>query len=63
MIAFLHVLKDNYIAIKDEIIIKTDLSSRKIDRLIKNLKSKGSIKRIGSNKTGYLEMKEVWLQK
>ena len=31
--------------------------------LIKNLKSKGLIKIIGSNKTGYLEMKEVGPQK
>lgn len=56
-------LKDNHRAIKDEIIINTDLSSRKIEHLIKNLKSKGLVKRIGSNKTGYLEMKEVGLQK
>ncbi len=55
-IAILNVLKDNHRAIKEEIIIKTNFSSRKIDRLIKNLKSKGLIKRIGSNKTGYWDV-------
>ena len=55
-IAVLNVLKDNHKAIKEEIIIKTNFSSRKIDRLIKNLKAKGLIKRIGSNKTGYWEV-------
>lgn len=49
-------LKDNHRAIKEEIIIKTNFSGRKIDRLIKNLKSKGLIKRIGSNKTGYWDV-------
>lgn len=57
-IAILNVLKDNHRAIKEEIIIKTNFSSRKIDRLIQNLKSKGLIKRIGSNKTGYWEIVE-----
>lgn len=55
-IAVLNVLKDNHRAIKEEIIIKTNFSGRKIDRLIKNLKSKGLIKRIGSNKTGYWDV-------
>lgn len=55
-VTVLNVLKDNHRAIKEEIIIKTNFSGRKIDRLIKNLKSKGLIKRIGSNKTGYWDV-------
>lgn len=55
-IVILNLLKYNHRAIKNEIIIKTNFSSRKIDRLIKNLKSKGLIKRIGSNKTGYWDV-------
>ena len=58
-IAVLNALKDNHKAIKEEIInklLKTNFSSRKIDRLIKNLKAKGLIKRIGSKKTGYWEI-------
>lgn len=42
-IAVLNALKDNHRAIKEDI-------------KIKNLKSKGFIKRIGSNKTGYWEV-------
>lgn len=52
-IAVLNVYKANKKALKEEVINKTKLSSRTIDRIISSLKSKGLLKRIGSNKTGY----------
>ena len=52
----LAVFKSNKNAIKDEAIKQTGLSSRTIDRIIKSLKEKGLLRRIGSNKNGYWEV-------
>jgi ATP-dependent DNA helicase RecG len=52
----LAVFKSNKNAIKDETIKQTGLSSRTIDRIIKSLKQKGLLRRIGSNKNGYWEV-------
>ena len=49
-------MKNNKNAIKQDIIRDTGLSSRTIDRIIKTLKEKELIKRVGSNKTGYWEV-------
>ncbi len=54
--AVLSVFKENKNAIKDEVISQTGLSSRTIDRIIKSLKEKELLKRIGSNKNGYWEV-------
>ena len=54
--AVLTVFKTNKNAIKDEVIRQTGLSSRTIDRIIKSLKEKELLKRIGSNKNGYWEV-------
>ena len=52
----LSVFKNNRNAIKKDIINKTRYSSRTIDRIIRSLKDKELIKRIGSNKNGYWEL-------
>lgn len=52
----LSVFKTNKNAIKDDVIRQTGLSSRTIDRIIKSLKEKALLRRIGSNKNGYLEV-------
>ena len=52
----LSVFKNNRNAIKEDIIGETGYSSRTIDRIIRSLKDKGLIKRIGSNKNGYWEV-------
>ena len=54
--AVLTVFKVNKNAIKDDVIRQTGLSSRTIDRIIKSLKEKELLKRIGSNKNGYWEV-------
>ena len=51
----LSVFKNNRNAIKKDIINETRYSSRTIDRIIRSLKDKELIKRIGSNKIGYWE--------
>ncbi len=51
----LSVFKVNKNAVKDDVIKQTGLSSRTIDRIIKSLKEKELLKRIGSNKSGYWE--------
>lgn len=53
--AVLSVYKTNKNAIKDEVIKQTGLSSRTIDRIVRSLKEKELLKRIGSNKNGYWE--------
>lgn len=52
----LSVFKTNKNAIKDDLIRQTGLSSRTIDRIIKSLKEKELLRRIGSNKNGYWEV-------
>lgn len=52
----LSVFKNNRNAIKKDIINETRYSSRTIDRIIRSLKDKELIKRIGSNKNGYWEV-------
>ena len=52
----LTVFKNNKTAIKDEVIKQTGLSSRTIDRIIKSLKGKELLRRVGSNKNGYWEV-------
>lgn len=52
----LSVFKNNRKAIKEDIINETRYSSRTIDRIIRSLKDKELIKRIGSNKNGYWEV-------
>jgi len=52
----LAVFKENKNAVKKEIIEKTGISSRTIDRIIKSLKEKELIKRNGSNKNGYWDV-------
>ena len=52
----LAVFKENKNAIKNEVIKNTGLSSRTIDRIIKSLKEKELLKRIGSNKNGYWDV-------
>ena len=52
----LSVFKSNKNAIKDDVIKQTGLSSRTIDRIIKSLKEKELLRRIGSNKNGYWEV-------
>lgn len=52
----LTVFKTNKNAIKDEVIKQTGLSSRTIDRIIKSLKEKELLRRVGSNKNGYWEV-------
>ena len=52
----LTVFKNNKNAIKDEVIKQTGLSSRTIDRIIKSLKGKELLRRVGSNKNGYWEV-------
>lgn len=54
--AVLSVFKVNKNAIKNDVIKQTGLSSRTIDRIIKSLKEKELLKRIGSNKNGYWEV-------
>ena len=49
----LTVFKNNKNALKDEVIKQTGLSSRTIDRIIKSLKGKELLRRVGSNKNGY----------
>lgn len=52
----LSVFKTNKNAIKVDLIRQTGLSSRTIDRIIKSLKEKELLRRIGSNKNGYWEV-------
>lgn len=52
----LSVFKNNRKAIKEDIINETRYSSRTIDRIIRSLKDKELIKRIGLNKNGYWEV-------
>lgn len=52
----LSVFKTNKNAIKDDVIRQNGLSSRTIDRIIKSLKEKALLRRIGSNKNGYWEV-------
>ena len=52
----LSVFKNNRNAIKEDIINEKRYSSRTIDRIIRSLKDKELIKRIGSNKNGYWEV-------
>ena len=52
----LTVFKNNKNALKDEVIKQTGLSSRTIDRIIKSLKGKELLRRVGSNKKGYWEV-------
>lgn len=52
----LTIFKTNKNAIKDEVIKQTGLSSRTIDRIIKSLKEKELLRRMGSNKNGYWEV-------
>lgn len=52
----LKIYKANKFATKDDVIKETGLASRKIDRIIKSLKEKGLLKRVGSNKNGYWEV-------
>lgn len=55
-LAVLSVFKNNKSAIKEDIINETGYSSRTIDRIIRLLKDKELIRRIGSNKTGYWDV-------
>ncbi len=52
----LSVFKTNKNATKDEVIKQTGISSRTIDRIIKSLKEKELLKRVGSNKNGYWDV-------
>lgn len=52
----LTVFKTNKNVIKDEVIKQAGLSSRAIDRIIKSLKEKELLRRVGSNKIGYWEV-------
>lgn len=52
----LSVFKTNKNATKDEVIKQTCVSSRTIDRIIKSLKEKELLKRVGSNKNGYWDV-------
>lgn len=54
--AVLSVFRKNKNAIKKDIITETGYSSRSIDRVIRLLKNKELIKRIGANKNGYWEV-------
>ncbi len=54
--AVLTVFKENKNAKKDEVVSQTGLSSRTVDRIIKLLKEKELIKRVGSNKNGYWDV-------
>ena len=55
-LSVLTVFKNNKNALKDEVIKQTGLSSRTIDRIIKSLKRKELLRRVGSNKNGYWEV-------
>lgn len=52
----LTVFKTNKNVIKDEVIKQAGFSSRAIDRIIKSLKEKELLRRVGSNKIGYWEV-------
>lgn len=52
----LSVFKTNKNATKDEVIKQTCVSSRTIDRIIKSLKEKELLKRVGANKNGYWDV-------
>lgn len=52
----LTVFKTNKNTIKDDAIKQTGLSSRTIDKIIKSLKEKELLRRVGSNKIGYWEV-------
>lgn len=52
-LSVLTAFKNNKNALKDEVIKQTGLSSRTIDRIIKSLKGKELLRRIGENKNGY----------
>lgn len=52
----LTVFKTNKNVIKAEVIKQAGLSSRAIDRIIKSLKEKELLRRVGSNKIGYWEV-------
>lgn len=52
----LTVFKTNKNVIKAEVIKQAELSSRAIDRIIKSLKEKELLRRVGSNKIGYWEV-------
>lgn len=52
----LTVFKTNKNVTKDEVIKQTGLSSRTIDRIVKSLKEKELLRRVGSNKNGYWEV-------
>ncbi|MCR4660591.1 MAG: hypothetical protein K5765_01160, partial [Clostridia bacterium] len=53
----LDTLRNNNKLTKQGLIESTNLSSRTIDRVLANLKSKGLLERQGSNKTGYWKVK------
>lgn len=52
----LTVFKTNKNVIKAEVIKQAGLSSRTIDKIIKSLKEKELLRRVGSNKIGYWEV-------
>ena len=49
-------IRNNRNITKPQLMIKCELGKTSIDMIIKTLKDKGYIKRIGSNKTGYWEV-------
>ena len=49
-------IRNNRNITKPQLMIKCELGKTSIDKIIKTLKDKGYIKRIGSNKTGYWDV-------
>lgn len=58
-IVVLNVLKNNKYAKKEELIKLTNFSSRTIDRIIRLLKDKGLIVRVGSKKSGHWDVLSI----
>lgn len=49
-------IRNNPNITKSQLMIKCDLGKTSIDNIIKTLKNRNYIKRVGSNKTGYWEV-------
>lgn len=54
----LHLIRDNPNATKPQMAKELHVGKSTIDRAIERLKNKGSIERMGSNKSGYWKVKD-----
>ena len=52
------IIRDNPNITVNQLMIKTSLSEPGVKKNLKQLKEKGIIERVGSNKTGYWKIKE-----